>query len=213
MTVLLSQYSIEIRMKKSINSTHIKQTSVKKSATETLRAKVNVKLDLAGQSSQIRPTEAFKLIKLTHDSEELLSIKLDTTDYTEGQKHTTTWLFRELKAGLQSSDKKVSEPYLSESVIGFKTVPQNISIDYWLTLDDKPLDVLGAKTTIEPIFASYEQAKSVSAKLKLNNFELIKGIGRGGFSKVYLGTPSNSCLVYSDCTLQPATSLMQNSAA
>lgn len=65
--------------------------------------------------------------------------------------------------------------------IGYRTIPQNIHLDYYLTLKNKSIEFLnGDSLILSPI------PRVVQEKVSLSSFEIVKCIGTGGFSKVFL---------------------------
>ncbi|CAK95177.1 unnamed protein product (macronuclear) [Paramecium tetraurelia] len=94
-----------------------------------------------------------------------------------GLDQTTTDLYQKLITKMS-----VQDPQNYEKIAYFQSYTQNYNVDYYLSLDDKPLSVFSKGRTLKLIPIYYGESKSNS----FDDFTLIKCIGVGGFSRVYL---------------------------
>lgn len=78
----------------------------------------------------------------------------------------------------------------TENILHFQSYQhKNISLSYYLTLKDRPLDPLFHKSLIlEPFYSEPTETPDGSAEkqVSLMHFHFIKCVGMGGFSRVYL---------------------------
>ncbi|CAD8199617.1 unnamed protein product [Paramecium pentaurelia] len=105
---------------------------------------------------------------ITQDKQYIVPIGLD---------QTTTDLYQKLITKMSMHD-----PQNYEKIAYFQCQTQNYNVDYYLSLDDKPLSVFNKGRTLKLIPIYYNETKSNS----FDDFILIKCIGVGGFSRVYL---------------------------
>ncbi|CAD8188269.1 unnamed protein product [Paramecium pentaurelia] len=94
-----------------------------------------------------------------------------------GLDQTTTDLYQKLITKMS-----VHDPQNYEKIAYFESYTQNYNVDYYLSLDDKPLQVFSNGRTLKLIPIYYNETQRNS----FDNFILIKCIGVGGFSRVYL---------------------------
>lgn len=69
-------------------------------------------------------------------------------------------------------------------IVALKTYDQNESIDHWLTMYDRSLAPLQDGEVLIAHFAKISPNKR--KQISVGDFEMIKVIGRGGFSRVLL---------------------------
>ncbi|CAD8055386.1 unnamed protein product [Paramecium primaurelia] len=90
--------------------------------------------------------------------------------------------FTKLGGGTGSTDGDSIQQELNK-ICQFQTVSKNVPYDYYLTLNELTLDVFkGITLQIQPFYSQTIQTKRVGLK----DFTLIKCIGVGGFSRVYM---------------------------
>ncbi|CAD8088031.1 unnamed protein product [Paramecium primaurelia] len=94
-----------------------------------------------------------------------------------GLDQTTTDLYQKLITKMS-----VHDPQNYEKIAYFESYTQNYNVDYYLSLDDKPLQVFSNGRTLKLIPIYYNETQRNS----FDDFILIKCIGVGGFSRVYL---------------------------
>ncbi|CAD8082549.1 unnamed protein product [Paramecium primaurelia] len=109
----------------------------------------------------------------------LIKIKLQIELSTQNIQHLVDIVRQEINNNFQNCKQKI---------IGIQTCNLSIPTDYILSMTEKPLLILEGcqikPLVIEPIF-EIENDIQIS-KVSLKDFEFIKCIGMGGFSKVYL---------------------------
>lgn len=112
-----------------------------------------------------------------------IQLKLNITS------QTVKWLNQRLmqavyefeKNNLQSEDPRRE----IEKIVTFQSANKNISVSYYLTLLDRDLDIFeNATLSLEPLFLEIIPHQRDFVNLK--DFNFIKCIGLGGFSRVYL---------------------------
>jgi hypothetical protein len=68
-----------------------------------------------------------------------------------------------------------------EEIIGYTTVPNNLTYDFYLTQPDRDASFLnGQSIVLKPLYSSSRK------RIDMRCFDIIKCIGAGGFSKVFL---------------------------
>lgn len=139
-------------------------------------------------ASQNKSDIKHKTIRIEYDDGLQVTLKIEFGIAIPSGKYTTTWLLQEGKSQLEKSARSQGEEIDINSIAAFQTSDQNLEIDYRLTLPNKSLDVLPDKITLAP----YIGTKRLNTNFVLKDFEIIKAIGRGGFSKVYLGNAANN---------------------
>ena len=78
-------------------------------------------------------------------------------------------------------DKEIQDDY---HVVALHTNGNNDMVDYYLTLNDHPISVLKQE---EHLYAYSAIPGNPTERAKKADFEKLKKIGVGGFSKVYRG--------------------------
>ncbi|CAD8081527.1 unnamed protein product [Paramecium primaurelia] len=111
----------------------------------------------------------------------------------------------------QELNKKLTD-YDSLSIIGIKTYNISIPIDYILSSIDRPLSLLSncpnQPLIIEPILQTEQENKQ--SKVSLKDFEFIRCIGMGGFSKVYMVREKRTGLFYAMKLIEKSSIISQN---
>lgn len=110
---------------------------------------------------------------------------------------TCAWLFSQVLK--QLSEEALAKHLLVDfsNFIALKTRSNHVLLDYWLTLPDKPIAPLRDGTVLVPYFRE-SQSKLLdlmekdSSLVTLHDFDIVARIGRGGYSRVYLGNKSFS---------------------
>ena len=138
-----------------------------------------------------------RLIYLKYTDDIQVKLTLNQKDSTE---HTTDWLLYEGREKLLSKAQSFGVSFDPETLVTFRTADQKLPIDYWLTLPGKSLDILENKAVLFPFFKE-KKDPSKKNRIKRRDFEIIKTIGRGGFSKVYLGNYSRESRLLIPCIL------------
>jgi serine/threonine protein kinase len=77
----------------------------------------------------------------------------------------------------------------AESIVGFESVNEDSTLDYQLSL--KTLPIPNRKLHLKPIFQV-----SIKGKVRLDHFRLVRCLGSGGFSLVYLARDNWSAKFY-----------------
>ncbi|CAD8205925.1 unnamed protein product [Paramecium octaurelia] len=100
----------------------------------------------------------------------------------------------------------------SLSIIGIKTYNISIPIDYILSSIDRPLSLLSncpnQPLIIEPILQAEQENRS--SRVCLKDFEFIRCIGMGGFSKVYMVREKRSGQFYAMKLIEKNSIISQN---
>ncbi|CAD8163008.1 unnamed protein product [Paramecium octaurelia] len=98
------------------------------------------------------------------------------------------------------------------TVIGIKTCNISIPVDYILSKVERPLSLLNSiqlqPLIIEPVFALENEIKTPRVSLK--DFEFIRCIGMGGFSKVYMVRERRSGQYYAMKLIEKSPIIQQN---
>ena len=73
-------------------------------------------------------------------------------------------------------------------IVALKTLDQRESLDFWLTQYNRPLSLIDGGEFLRAHFAklTFTSNKESSKKVSRHDFEQIKVIGRGAFSRVML---------------------------
>jgi hypothetical protein len=118
---------------------------------------------------------------------------------------TCGWLMEQVQikyAQLIKQLKTQNTKFKKKLIVALKTVDQNETIDFWLTQyhryyhrkfhDFRPLKPLPSNMVVEPHYSKILINKTKA--VLTNDFKLVKVIGKGGFSKVFMG--KNSLFFY-----------------
>lgn len=79
-------------------------------------------------------------------------------------------------------------------IVALKTYDQNENIDHWLTMYDRNLAPIQDGEVLITVFAKIAANKRKS--ITSGDFELVKVIGRGGFSRVLLARKKDTGRLY-----------------
>lgn len=97
-------------------------------------------------------------------------------------------LMDKIKNFEQQNKKTENEPTSKRPIIGFANTSGFLLIDYILTLKNVKLEFLRNMIIVfNPVYADVHFLKSKGSRQSLKNFEFLRLIGSGGFSKVFLG--------------------------
>lgn len=99
---------------------------------------------------------------------------------------TIGWLMSETLRKVNKSLEERGLPRDTSSMICLKTKEKLYAIDYLLSNLDRPVSILKDRTTLVPFFAD-EKYEVKDQKISIDYFIILKLIGEGGFSKVYMG--------------------------
>lgn len=102
----------------------------------------------------------------------------------EQEKLTCSWLVSEAMS--QLAHEKLLQLDPRRPIVSLQTVDHLISLDYWLSCPGKSISVLKDGLVLTPFYGD-NNYKIQGQKINLNYFHIVKLIGSGGFSKVYLG--------------------------
>ena len=89
-----------------------------------------------------------------------------------------------------------------------KTYDGNESIDHWLTMYDRPLYPLLDGEVLVSHFAKF--ASNKKKRITIGDYELIKVIGRGGFSKVLLCRKKDTGRLYAMKVIKKSKIIREN---
>ena len=118
------------------------------------------------------PREEIK-IEIRIKDKTIMHLKIEKA---HSSKLTCEWLLNQVKKKFSSES--------APRIVGLKAVPVSLSLDYWLSMPTKTLEVLPSQVVLEPIIARAREAKR---KVGLQDFEICGMLGKGGYSHVYLG--------------------------
>eukprot|EP00826_Nyctotherus_ovalis_P024145 TRINITY_DN1869_c0_g3_i1.p1 TRINITY_DN1869_c0_g3~~TRINITY_DN1869_c0_g3_i1.p1 ORF type:complete len:184 (-),score=19.18 TRINITY_DN1869_c0_g3_i1:353-904(-) len=90
------------------------------------------------------------------------------------------------------SEQPITQSFTYKHAIGLKTCKGSELIDYWLTQYERPMPPLCESDDLEVIY-SHGEGK---AEVNLEDFEVVKVIGRGGFSKVLEVRKKSNAAIY-----------------
>lgn len=120
-------------------------------------------------------------------------VKVDISFQKNSQiQHNCSWLYRQALKML--SEEALSKGMLLDltNVVAFKTKSNSLMLDYWLTLPDKPLTPIPDGTVLVPYIPEIppkdsEQSEKDASSVGLQDFDVLVRIGKGGYSRVFLG--------------------------
>ena len=137
-----------------------------------------------------------KRIILEYGSELIVHVIFNKSDE---KKLTCEWLLREGINNMKgiAEKKKIQKDF--SKILAFTTKSKNLLIDYWLTQPELDLSLVEDGTVLIPYFKTKssttildskadDSSNGASRMARLADFEFITLLGRGGFSKVFLGT-------------------------
>lgn len=100
---------------------------------------------------------------------------------------TVGWLMSETLRKVNEYMEKNNIVRERHSMVALKTKEKLYALDYWLSNLERPVSILKDRMTLVPFFAD-EKYVVGSEKITIDYFVILKLIGEGGFSKVYMGT-------------------------
>lgn len=105
---------------------------------------------------------------------------------------TAGWLCSKLLKRLRALTSNPEIHSKIDSIVALKTKNQNLFHDVLLSMDDCSLSFLERETILVPYFGAKTRycEESLTPLIGLEDFEIVKSLGYGGFSKVFLGNLS-----------------------
>ena len=104
-------------------------------------------------------------------------------DVAQQDKLTCEWLVSE--AISQLAQEKLLKLDPRRPIVALQTLDHLIPLDYWLSCPGKSISVLKDGIVLTPFYGD-NNFKIQGQKVNLGFFHIVKLIGSGGFSKVYL---------------------------
>ena len=150
-------------------------------------------------SKAIQPGQ--KQIILEYDSDLVVHVVFRKSD---DKKLSCEWLLREGLNNLKAIAERKNIKKDFSKVVAFRTKSMDLLIDYWLTLPKMNLTLIEDGTVLVPYFStkpekpekperkshetiSVDEEEDSSRHARLADFEFLTLLGKGGFSKVFLG--------------------------
>ncbi|CAD8071723.1 unnamed protein product [Paramecium sonneborni] len=167
---------------KSTNQSHIKTEYSSTSNQQLLKQKIKEENMQYDSSKQLQIILYYKQQKYNY----LYEYKNQTTDnlynYLIQQIACIERSFTKLGSGTGSTEGDQIQQELNK-ICQFQTVAKNIPYDYYLTIPELTLDVFkGITLQVQPLY----QQPITTKRVGLKDFTLVKCIGVGGFSRVYM---------------------------
>ncbi len=108
---------------------------------------------------------------------------------------TVGWLLSEVIRQLHTKfgESPVHASYSYKHVVGLKMRNASEIVDYWLTQYERPMTPICENDELEIIYSDYAQTKKVP---RLSDFDILKVIGKGGFSKVLQVRKKDTAMLY-----------------
>ena len=160
----------------------------KKSLTHKLSSSIDMPKGIASSHSQgksvfqLKPLKKKKTITLKYKEGIMVDMEFESEQVGRARIHMTNWLIEEGKKLLEAEATRLGKAIDVKSILGFRTANQDLSVDYWLSLPNKSIDILEENVILIPYFKIDAPKNSFS----LNDFEVIKEIGKGAFATAYL---------------------------
>jgi hypothetical protein len=149
----------------------------------SLNSKTETKPEVSSSQLKKNPNHCVIQINIL---KEKIRFNVDLTNKTS--EFLVDMLLEKIQAFDQQNKKNHQENMAKKPIIGFSNTSGFILIDYILTLKNVKLDFLHNMIIIfNPIYADVHFLKSKTSKQSLKNFDFLRLIGSGGFSKVFLG--------------------------
>ena len=126
-------------------------------------------------------TKTEKTIFIEADNGQRVKVSFQTS---EEDSLTCGWLVSETIR--QFANQNIQEFSSNRPIIALQTLENNITLDYWLSDVNRSVSVLKDGMILKPFYGN-NQFVVMNEKIGLEYFHLLKLIGSGGFSKVYLG--------------------------
>lgn len=125
----------------------------------------------------------YKAIFIEYDAE----IKVEILFLENEADLTVGWLMSEALRKITDYVNKHGLVRDLTTMVALKTKEKKYAIDYWLSNIDNSILALPDRMTLVPFFAD-EKYRVTDQKVSLEYFEVLKLIGEGGYSKVYMGS-------------------------
>lgn len=124
----------------------------------------------------------YKAIFVEYDKE----IRVEILFMENEEDLTVGWLMSETLRKLTEFARKHNLVRDFSNIVALKTKDKRYAIDYWLSNNDRNVMILKDRMTLVPFLAD-EKYEVRDQKITIEYFEILKLIGEGGFSKVYMG--------------------------
>lgn len=125
----------------------------------------------------------YKAIFIEYDAE----IKVEILFLENEADLTVGWLMSEALRKITDYVNKHDLVRDLTTMVALKTKEKKYAIDYWLSNIDNSILALPDRMNLVPFFAD-EKYRVTDQKVSLEYFEVLKLIGEGGYSKVYMGS-------------------------
>ena len=150
-----------------------------------LSTNVNSENNTEVSSSHLKKNPNLCVIQINIQKEKI-RFNVDLTSKTS--EFMVEMLLEKIKIFEQLNKKNENENNNKRPIIGFSNNSGYLLIDYILTLKNVKLDFLRNMIIVfNPVYADVHFLKYKGSRQSLKNFEFIRLIGSGGFSKVFLG--------------------------
>lgn len=124
----------------------------------------------------------YKAIFVEYDAE----IRVEILFMENEEDLTVGWLMSETLRKVTEFTKKHGLVRDFSNFVALKTKDKKYAIDYWLSNNDRHIAMLKDRMTLVPFFAD-DRYRLSDQKITIDYFEILKLIGVGGYSKVYMG--------------------------
>jgi len=128
-----------------------------------------------------KPVDGEKTIFIQADNKQRVQITFEISDEDN---LTCGWLVSETIR--QFANNNIQEPYPNRPIVALQTLDNIITLDYWLSESERSVSVLKDRMVLKPYYGDNDYLITTQ-KINLQFFHILKVIGTGGFSKVYLG--------------------------
>jgi len=129
----------------------------------------------------LKPIKTEKIIYIEADNKKRVQISFEIA---EEDNLTCGWLVSETIR--QFANHNLQEPYPKRPIVALQTLDNIVTLDYWLSDLERSVRVLPDRMILKPFYGNTEYSIT-NQKINLSYFHILKLIGTGGFSKVYLG--------------------------
>jgi serine/threonine protein kinase len=162
--------------------------------TSTISTPNNNKRSYQSTTSQIeRPISSFlKVIYVENDKGYRIEIPISTL---EESGLTCGWLVSETIRRFTEVNNKYGYNQVVSNIFKLQTRDKLYTVDYWLSNFERSVAALKDKIVLQPFYGD-PNYKVTNQKIGLNYFEILKLIGCGGFSKVYLARRKDNGMLY-----------------
>lgn len=132
------------------------------------------------RNGDAKQNDGEKTIYIEADNKKRVQITFEISDEDN---LTCGWLVSETIR--QFANKNIQEPYPNRPIVALQTLDNIITLDYWLSESERSVSVLRDKMVLKPFYGDNDYLIT-DQKINLQYFRILKVIGTGGFSKVYL---------------------------